>query len=59
MPVQVGGGIRTLETLERLADAGVSRMVLGTKLVTDPDFVREAVARFGEAIVAGVDARDG
>lgn len=59
IPVQVGGGIRTLETLERLEAAGASRMVLGTKLATDPAFVREAVARFGERIVAGIDARDG
>jgi phosphoribosylformimino-5-aminoimidazole carboxamide ribotide isomerase len=59
VPVQVGGGIRTIETLERLAKAGASRMVLGTKLATDAEFVREAVARFGGAIVAGVDARDG
>jgi phosphoribosylformimino-5-aminoimidazole carboxamide ribotide isomerase len=59
IPVQTGGGIRTLETLERLDAAGVSRMVLGTKLATDPAFVREAVARFGEKVVAGIDARDG
>lgn len=59
IPVQTGGGIRTLETLERLDTAGASRMVLGTKLATDPDFVREAVERFGEKITAGIDARDG
>jgi phosphoribosylformimino-5-aminoimidazole carboxamide ribotide isomerase len=59
VPVQTGGGIRTLETMERLAQAGVSRMVLGTKLATDPAFVREAVARFGGAVVAGIDALDG
>lgn len=59
IPVQTGGGIRTINTMQRLADAGVSRMVLGTKLATDPQFVREAVARFGEAVTAGVDARDG
>lgn len=60
VPVQVGGGIRTLETMQRLADAGVTRMVLGTKLATDPDFVREAVARFSaDGVVAGIDARDG
>ncbi len=59
LPVQTGGGIRTLETMQRLADAGVSRMVLGTKLATDPAFVREAVARFGDAVTAGIDARDG
>ncbi len=59
LPIQTGGGIRTLETMERLIDAGVSRMVLGTKLATDPAFVREAVARFGDAVTAGIDARDG
>jgi len=59
IPVEVGGGIRTLDTMQRLADAGVSRMVLGTKLATDPAFVREAVARFGDAVTAGIDARDG
>lgn len=57
--VEVGGGIRSLRVLERLATAGVERMVLGTVLVTDPIFVREAVAAFGTRIVAGVDARDG
>jgi len=59
IPVQTGGGIRTLETMQRLADAGVSRMVLGTKLATDRAFVLEAVERFGDAVTAGVDARDG
>ena len=60
LPIQNGGGIRTLETMQRLADAGVTRMVLGTKLATDPAFVREAVARFGaQGVVAGIDARDG
>lgn len=59
LSVQTGGGIRTLETMRRLADAGVARMVLGTKLVTDEAFVSEAVAEFGDAVVAGVDARDG
>lgn len=59
IPVQTGGGIRTLDTLERLGAAGASRMVLGTKLATDPEFVRAAVERFGDKIVAGIDARDG
>lgn len=57
--VQTGGGIRSLQTMEKLAQAGVSRMVLGTKLVTDRQFVRDAVASFPEGVVAGVDARDG
>lgn len=59
LPVQAGGGIRSLDTMQRLADAGVSRMVLGTKLATDRQFVIDAVARFGEAVTAGIDARDG
>jgi phosphoribosylformimino-5-aminoimidazole carboxamide ribotide isomerase len=57
--VETGGGIRSLETLERLTNAGAERCVLGTKLATDPAFVRAAVRQFGEAIVAGIDARDG
>ncbi len=59
VPVEIGGGIRSIATMARLRDAGASRMVLGTKLATDPDFVREAVGTFGEAVVAGIDARDG
>jgi phosphoribosylformimino-5-aminoimidazole carboxamide ribotide isomerase len=58
VPVQVGGGIRNLETLERLYDAGIARAVLGTALVSDPGLVEAAVERF-PGIVAGIDARDG
>jgi phosphoribosylformimino-5-aminoimidazole carboxamide ribotide isomerase len=57
--LEVGGGVRTLETMCRLTEAGVERVVIGTKLVTDPDFVRSAVRCCGDAVVAGVDARDG
>lgn len=60
LPVQAGGGARSLETLERFLDAGVARVVLGTTLVTDAELVAQAIDRFGsERIVAGVDARDG
>lgn len=58
VPVQTGGGIRSMETIERVFDAGVSRAVLGTALVTRPDLVSDACARF-DGIVAGIDARDG
>lgn len=58
VPVQTGGGIRTMETIERVFDAGVARAVLGTALVTKPDLVSDACARFS-GIVAGIDARDG
>lgn len=58
IPLQVGGGIRSEKTLQRLHDAGVARMVLGTALITDPAFVRRACFRW-PGIVAGVDARNG
>ncbi len=58
MQVQVGGGIRTMETIERLFDAGVSRAVLGTTLITEPELVAEACEHF-PGIVAGIDAREG
>lgn len=57
--LEVGGGVRTLETMGRLTEAGVERVVIGTTLVTDPDFVRQAVSCCGHGVVAGVDARDG
>ncbi|MDO8964349.1 MAG: 1-(5-phosphoribosyl)-5-[(5-phosphoribosylamino)methylideneamino]imidazole-4-carboxamide isomerase [Coriobacteriia bacterium] len=58
VPIEVGGGIRTIATLERLYAAGVSRTVLGTTLVREPALVAEACSRW-DGIVAGVDARDG
>ncbi|KAF0208428.1 MAG: 1-(5-phosphoribosyl)-5-[(5-phosphoribosylamino)methylideneamino]imidazole-4-carboxamide isomerase [Actinomycetota bacterium] len=59
VPVQTGGGLRSMAVLERLAGVGVRRMVLGTALVTQPGLVTEACERFGGSIVAGIDARDG
>lgn len=58
VPVQTGGGIRSRETIERLFDAGVSRAVLGTALVTHPELVAEACVKY-PGIVAGIDARNG
>lgn len=57
--IEVGGGIRSLETISRYAEAGARRIVLGTKLATDRPFVDAAVAEFGDLLVAGIDARDG
>ncbi len=58
--VQFGGGIRSLADVERALDAGVSRVILGTAAVENPDLVAEVMARFGAARVAvGIDARDG
>jgi len=59
LAVEVGGGVRSLEAIERLKQAGASRVVIGTKLVTEPDFARAATRRYGDLICAGVDARGG
>lgn len=57
--VDVGGGVRSIESIERLVEVGVGRIALGTVLVRDPELARRAVARFGELLVADVAARDG
>jgi len=60
MPVEVGGGIRDLATVEKLLGLGVARVILGTAAIQNPTLVSESCARFGsEAIVVGIDARDG
>ncbi len=58
-PVQVGGGLRTIEAMRTLLDLGVSRVILGTAAAEEPTLVQEAVQAFGEAIIVGVDAKDG
>ena len=57
--VDVGGGVRSIESIERLVEGGGGRIALGTVLVRDPELARRAVARFGELLVADVAARDG
>lgn len=57
--VEVGGGVRSLEVVRRLANAGVSRVVLGTALVADQAFARDALDEFGDLLCAGIDARGG
>ncbi len=59
IPVEVGGGIRTLDTMASYLKAGVSRVVLGTKAAEDPAFLAEACRQFPGQVVAGIDARDG
>lgn len=60
VPVQLGGGVRTLENIKEALALGVYRVIIGTRAVEDPDFIREAIARFGAAkIVVGIDAKDG
>lgn len=59
VPVQLGGGVRSLAAVERWLEAGVSRVIIGTAAVTDPDLVREAAARYPEQVAVAVDVRDG
>ncbi len=58
-PVQLGGGIRTMEAIEGWIERGVSRVILGTAAARDPALVREACRAFPHRIVVGIDARDG
>ena len=57
--VEIGGGIRSMETVERYFRAGVSRVILGTAAVNDEAFLREAVAKYGQRIAVGADVKDG
>jgi len=58
IPVQVGGGIRSIDTIEQLFAAGVERAILGTVAVEKPDLVKEACQRFGDRIIISIDAKD-
>lgn len=59
VPVQVGGGIREMDVIERLLEMGASRVILGTVAIINPGLVAEACARYGECVVVGIDARNG
>ena len=56
---EIGGGIRSMEVVRRYLEAGIDRVILGTAAVTDGEFLREAVAAYGERIAVGIDIRDG
>lgn len=59
LKVEIGGGIRSLDTIQKYLDAGVERVILGTKAVTDPAFLEESLEKFGSHIAVGVDIKDG
>jgi phosphoribosylformimino-5-aminoimidazole carboxamide ribotide isomerase len=59
IPVQLGGGVRSLEGVERWLSAGVRRVILGTAAVRDPDLVRQAARAFPDRVAVGIDVRDG
>jgi phosphoribosylformimino-5-aminoimidazole carboxamide ribotide isomerase len=59
IPVQLGGGIRDLDTIERYLDDGVSYVVIGTAAVKNPGFMKDACSAFGGHVIVGLDAKDG
>ncbi len=59
LPVQLGGGIRTMEVATRWIEKGITRIILGTAAVNDPEFVNEAARAFPGKVALGIDARDG
>jgi len=59
IPIQTGGGIRDLKVVEDLLGIGINRVILGTVAINDPELVATACSRYGEAVVVGIDARDG
>lgn len=59
VPVQFGGGIRDISTIETLCGLGVSRVVLGTKAVEDTDFLRKVFRKFKDKVIVSIDAKDG
>ena len=59
IPVQVGGGARTMEDIQALRDAGAARVILGTAAAADPSFVARAVEEFAEHVVVAIDVRGG
>ena len=57
--IEIGGGIRSMETVDEYLSAGASRVILGTAAVTDEDFLKAALAKYGEKIAVGADISDG
>lgn len=59
VPVEVGGGVRSLDIARRLFDIGIDRVIVGTKLVQDEELAAAFFGKFGAKVIAGIDARDG
>src|SRR3989338_2909459 len=59
IPVELGGGMRSLESIKWAFNVGVAKVVLGTKVVEDMDFISTAIKRYGERIVVSIDAKSG
>ncbi|MCY6356267.1 1-(5-phosphoribosyl)-5-[(5-phosphoribosylamino)methylideneamino]imidazole-4-carboxamide isomerase [Clostridium sp. ZS2-4] len=58
IPVELGGGIRDMKTIDMLIESGVARVILGTAALNNPELVKEAVKKYGEKIAVGIDAKD-
>ena len=59
IPVEVGGGIRSMDTVDFYLTSGVSRVILGTAALEDPAFLKDALKKYGEKIAVGIDCKDG
>jgi len=59
IPVQLGGGIRDLQTIDYLLHQGVERVILGTAAIANPELIRRACDKYGARVLAGIDAKDG
>lgn len=59
LKVELGGGIRTQESIDYYMEQGISRVIIGTAAISDPEFVKAAVKKYGERVAVGIDARNG
>lgn len=59
LKVEIGGGIRNIDTVEKYLETGVMRVIIGTAAITNPEFLDEALSKYGERIAVGVDIKDG
>jgi phosphoribosylformimino-5-aminoimidazole carboxamide ribotide isomerase len=59
IPVEFGGGVRKLKTIKELIDSGISRVILGTKAVSEKEFLKKAVKEFKEKVIVSIDAKNG
>lgn len=59
VPIEVGGGIRSMDAVEKYLENGVQRVIIGTSALSSPEFVGQAVKKYGDKIAVGIDAKDG
>lgn len=59
VPIEVGGGVRDMNAVDKYLSAGIGRVIIGTSALNNPDFVKEAALKYGEKIAVGIDAKDG